>query len=122
MLFVSELLHEEEELEELRARVESAALRRAAARQDVSAVVGTKAGMSGKKKGGGADTGASEKEDSNSSVIRNGEEDRQAGKDGDGDELPIGFFDDEERDAEVRGLVGTKKLKEVRQVQAVAAG
>ncbi|PHJ24112.1 hypothetical protein CSUI_002041 [Cystoisospora suis] len=111
----SELLHEEEELEELRARVESTALRRAAARQDASAGVGTKAGMSGKKKkkGGGADTGTSEKDESNSSVNRNEEEDRQAGKDGDGDELPIGFFDDEERDAEARGLVGTRKLKEM---------
>lgn len=119
--FPSEILHEEEELEELRARVESTAARRAAARQGAEAAA-TTALLSGKKKTEEGAPGIDVPGEEASAVslgnksIGGRPTDAEGGGYGGGggdDDLPIGFFDDEERDAEARGLVGRKKLKEV---------
>ncbi|PFH34030.1 hypothetical protein BESB_071820 [Besnoitia besnoiti] len=137
----SEILHEEAELEDLRHRVEAATRRREAARQAASSALpaGPKASKA-TKEAKGSRNGADDELERTAEFLRaletqvaaergrgDGAADTQRGADPSGgveggaepdepageDQLPYGFFDDEERDAEVRGLVGFKKLKEL---------
>ncbi|KEP62890.1 UNVERIFIED_CONTAM: hypothetical protein HHA_310330 [Hammondia hammondi] len=134
----SEILHEETQLEDLREKVEAAKRLRAAAREEAGQARPRGGGVKPQREGMGkdeaelatefllaleremkqpgerdarGDTAAkgSPKEKRSENKGENESETKAENK----DELPAGFFDDEERDAEARGLVGSRKLKEM---------
>ncbi|KFG40896.1 hypothetical protein TGP89_310330 [Toxoplasma gondii p89] len=134
----SEILHEETQLEDLREKVEAARRLRAAAREEA----GEARPRGGGVKRQGERTGKDETELATEFLLAVEREMKQPGERGsrgdtaakvppkekrsenkgenesenkaeNKDELPAGFFDDEERDAEARGLVGSRKLKEM---------